>query len=496
MRKWLAILLAAALLACALPAMAEAERDAPTSVTIFHTNDVHGRYNSVQGMGYAMMASFVNEARAAGENVLVFDAGDALHGTIFATSAQGESIINIMNEIGYGAMAAGNHDFNYGKDVLSGLSEKADFPILSATILNEDGGYLLTPYAILEVADKKIAVVGAQNPEIVTAIHPHYTEGLRFEGAEQVKRVVDEVRDQADAVIILCHWGANAAYDPNSAVLAAISGVDLVIDGHSHTALSDIVQVKGSAPVVSSGEYLDSLGRVIITFNEDGLDIAADSIANPGRFEDHALINAIEDIEAAQAGILDTVIGAAEAELTGAREIVRTQESNWGNLLCEIIIESTGADIALVNGGGIRASIPAGDITIRSVNETYPFGTYICAIDISGATLKEALEHGFSKLPEASGGFPQVGGMSMTVDTSRAPGERVTGLMIRGAPCDPDKTYRLATNDFLAAGGDGYAMLAECPMLLEMGFMDEVVISYIKDKGTVSPVTDGRITIK
>jgi 5'-nucleotidase len=208
------------------------------------------------------------------------------------------------------------------------------------------------------------------------------------------------------------------------------------------------------------------------------------------------MINAIEDIEAAQADVLDTVIGTAAAELTGAREIVRTQESNWGDLVCEIFIEATGADIAFVNGGGIRASVPAGDITIRNINETYPFGNYVCVIDISGAILKEALEHGFSNLPEASGGFPQVGGMTMTVDPGQAPGERVSDLMIQGEPMDPEKIYRLATNDFLAAGGDGYAMLAECPMLLEMGFMDEVVISYIKDKGTVSPETDGRITIK
>lgn len=496
MKRFLALLLSLLLL-LSLSAVAESAQDVsePTTVTIFHTNDVHGRYDSSQGMGYAMMASFVGEARNAGENVLVLDAGDTLHGTIFANSTKGESIIEVMNEIGYAAMTAGNHDFNYGKDALLELSEKADFPILSANILNEDGSYLLTPYVILDVADKKIAVVGAQNPEIKTAIHPNYTESLAFEGVEQVKKAVDEVRDQTDAVIVLCHWGVDDAYEPNSSVLAAIPGVDLVIDGHSHTELSNITQVEGNAPVTSTGEYLNNLGLVTMTFEEDGVKIGTYLFPNPGRFEDHAMINTIEEIEKAQDEVLGTVIGNTETELVGEREIVRAQESNWGDLVCDIFLDATGADVALVNGGGIRKTVQAGGITLRDINEAYPFGNYVCVLNISGAKLNEALEHGFSNLPEASGGFPQVGGMTMTVDPRKEVGERVSDLKIQGEPVDPEKIYQLATNDYLAAGGDGYEMLAECPMLLEMGFMDEVVVNYIEEKGTIRPEVDGRISI-
>lgn len=497
MKKLLALMIALLMLLSALPAMAEATEEVvePTTITIFHTNDVHARYNSAAGMGYAMMASYVNEARAAGENVLVLDAGDTLHGTIFANSTQGESIVKLMNAIGYDAMAAGNHDFNYGKERLVELSGLADFPVLSANLLNEDGSYLLTPYVILEVADKKIAVVGAQNPEIKTSIHPNYTASILFEGVEQVKKAVDEVKDQADAVIVLCHWGASDAYEPNSSVLAAIEGVDLVIDGHSHTPLPEIQQIDGNATVTSTGEYLNNLGRVIMTFTEDGIEIEPSLIPNPKRFEDHAVIHTIEGIEEEQDAVLGTVIGQTTVDLVGEREIVRTQESNWGDLACDIFLEATGADVALMNGGNIRKSVPAGDITLRDVNEVYPFGNYVCVLNVTGEALLQALEHGFSNLPETSGGFPQVGGMTMTIDPSKEKGARVSDLKIKGEPVDLAKVYQLVTNDYLASGGDGYEMLASAPLLLEMGFMDEVIVDYIKQAGTVSPEIDGRLNI-
>ncbi|MDL2206834.1 bifunctional metallophosphatase/5'-nucleotidase, partial [Eubacteriales bacterium OttesenSCG-928-N13] len=494
MKKWLSLVLAALMLLSALPAMAE-QAEEPVTITIFHTNDVHGRYDSSTGMGYAMMSSYVNEARNAGENVLVLDAGDTTHGTIFANSTEGESIIQILNELKCDAFAVGNHDFNYGKDRLLTLSELANFPMLSANLLNEDGSYIFKPYTIIEIAGKKIAIVGAQNPDMKTAIHPDHIAGIDFAGVDQVQKAVDEVKDQADAVIILAHWGADDAYDPNSSVLAALDGVDLVIDGHSHTELQNIVQIEGNAPVTSTGEYLNNLGRVTLSFVGDVIEIEPTLIPNPQRFEDHAILSIVSEIEASQAEVLDTVIGKTDVDLVGEREIVRTQESNWGDFACDAFVQVTGADIALLNGGNIRKTVPAGDITIRNVNEVFPFANYIVVLNISGEQIKAMLEHGYSNLPETSGGFPQIGGMTVTVDISKPKGERVSDLMIGGAPVEPSKLYQLVTNDFLAAGGDGYEMLADLPMLLQMGIMDEMVTNIIREQGTIAPTTDGRINI-
>ncbi len=499
MKKLLALCLALAMLLMAIPAFAEEAAAAePVVITVFHTNDVHGRYNSDAGMGYAMMASFINEARK-NDNVLVLDAGDTLHGTVFANAVQGESIVEVMNAIGYDAMAPGNHDFNYGYAHLKELEALMDFPLLSANVLLKNGDHAFTPSAILEVAGKKIGIIGAENPQMLSAIHPDHTKDLSFEGAEPVEAEVKKMRGQVDAIIVLAHWGCDDAYDPNSVqALATIPGVSLVIDGHSHTSLYNIKQgAEGEAVIVTStGEYLNNLGKVTLTFApEGGITVEAELVPNPGRFEDHAIINAIEDQEVKQSAELDKVVGETSVELVGERAIVRTQEANWGNLACDIYIDATGADVAIMNGGNIRASVPAGPITARDVNTVFPFGNLIVVQEITGQALLDALEVGFSLYPETNGGFPQIGGMTVTFDPAKDAGSRITELLIGGEPVDVEKTYTLATNDFLAAGGDNYVSLGEFPVTMYLGAMDELIVNYLKDHSPVAPEVEGRIKV-
>ncbi len=496
MKKLMALFVALALLLSAIPALAEAPATEPVVITVFHTNDVHGRYNSAVGMGYAMMASYVNEARKDG-NVIVLDAGDTLHGTVFANAVRGESIVDIMNAMGYDAMVPGNHDFNYGFERLKELEKMMDFPLISANILLKNGQEAFTPYTILEIAGKKIAVVGADNPQMISAIHPDHIKDIAFEDASLVAKAVAEVRGKVDAVIILAHWGCTDAYEPNSIeALATIPGVSVVIDGHSHTSLYDIVQGdEGETALVTSiGEYLNNLGKVTLTFApEGGLTVEAELIPNPGRFEDHPMINVIEDQEEKQGVELDKVIGETSVELVGERPIVRTAESNWGNLACDIYIAATGADVAIMNGGNIRASVPAGPVTARDINTVFPFGNLIVVKEITGQALLDALEVGVSLYPEANGGFPQVGGMTVTFDPAKEPGARITEVLIGGVLMDTAKTYKLATNDFLAAGGDNYTSLAEFPISLYMGAMDEIIVDYFKEHNLVAPQLEGRI---
>lgn len=179
----------------------------------------------------------------------------------------------------------------------------------------------------------------------------------------------------------------------------------------------------------------------------------------------------------------------------GERADVRTSESNWGNLACDIFIEATGADVALINGGNIRATTAAGPITARDIFTVFPFGNLVVMLEVDGQALIDSIEVGLSLYPEANGGFPQVGGMSFTFDPAKDAGERIVELLIAGEPVDPEATYKLATNDFLAAGGDGFTALAEFGITMEIGAMDEVITDYFRENSPVAPAVEGRITV-
>lgn len=470
------------------------------NVVVFHTNDVHARVtgNDKDQIGYARMAAVVEAARNEDE-VLLLDAGDALHGMAFAGAARGQSVVDLMNLIGYDAMTPGNHDFNYGYERLKELEKGMSFPLVNANILLADGSHAFTPYVVKEISGRRVAIVGAANPQIQTAIHPARIEGLTFAGIEKIEEAVQAARAEADVVIVLAHWGASDAYSPNSSVLAAIPGVSLVVDGHSHTQYADIRQQEGAALVVSAGEYLTSLGRATLRFDQDDR-LTIQEV--PVTFEeagqavrDERIVKAIEDITEAQSVLLSEVLGQAAVPLEGERADVRTRETNLGDLAADAFLQATGADVAFTNGGGIRRSVPAGDITRNDVVEVFPFGNSLVVIEVTGEQLVQAMEHGLRLYPEQNGGFPQVAGMKLAFDPAAEPGRRVTALSVGDVPVESGKTYRLATNDFLAAGGDGYEMLKACPVITYLGTMDEVLGEHIMQLGTVAGETGERIVI-
>ncbi|MGI6690120.1 MAG: 5'-nucleotidase C-terminal domain-containing protein [Christensenellales bacterium] len=470
----------------------------PVAITVFHTNDVHSRIegNDKDLIGYAKLAAIVKDARAAG-GVLLLDAGDVLHGMSLATMVQGQSIVDMMNLVGYDAMTPGNHDFNYGYDRLKELEEGLDCDMVNANIVLENGDGAFKPFVIKEVSGKKIAIVGGANPQIKSAIHPNHTKGLQFLGVEKIEEAVRQADAEADAVIVLAHWGADKAYEPNSSVLAKIKGVDLVIDGHSHTLLGDIEQVEGGALIVSAGEYLKNIGKVIMTFDEKGevtcqaemltYEMTADVVP------DEDVLSAIEAIKASQEEILSIVIGTTDVFLDGERETNRTGETNLGDLAADGFLAYTDADFAFTNGGGIRKSIEQGDITKQSVVDVFPFGNTIVIIEVTGEKLLAAMEHGLRLYPEQNGGFPQIAGGTLVFDPAKDPGSRVVSMTVGGQDVDPAKAYKVATNDFLAAGGDGYEMLKDCPVLQYRGTLDEAFTEYIDSLGIITLEKDGRI---
>lgn len=471
-------------------------------IVIIHTNDTHSRVSEgkYDGMGFAKIAAYVKQYKAQNPNTLVLDAGDTFHGQTFSTLVKGESIVTVMNAVGYDAMTPGNHDFNYGYKRLLELKDLAKFPLLSANIKKADSTRLLTPYIIKEIDGVKVGIFGLSTPETTYKTHPDNVAGLTFANpVEEAKAIVAEMKGKADVVVALSHLGMDASStDTSSKVAAEVEGIDVIVDGHSHTVL-EAGKLEGKTLIVSTGEYDKNLGIVELTIKNGSLaDKKASLISKEEAAkitEDADVAKIIADIKAGQGTILSEKVGKTAVDLEGERARVRTGETNLGNLITDAMLNTTGADVAITNGGGIRAPIKAGDITKGDIITVLPFGNYIVTKKVKGSDIKAALEIGAKAYPEENGAFSHVGGMTYTIDASKAVGERVTGIKVKGVQLDMDKEYMLATNDFMAAGGDGYTMFADDKIVNEYPALDEAVISYMQAKGTVEPKLEGRISV-
>jgi len=479
-----------------------AEENSVKTITILHTNDSHSRVKEgkYDGMGFAKIATLVKQYKADNPNILLLDAGDTFHGKSIATLVRGESIAKIMDKIGYDVMTAGNHDFNYGYERLLELNDMTVFPILAANVYKEDGTRLLTPYVIKELDGIKIGIFGLATPETAYKTHPKNVEGLTFaDPVEEAKKMVAELEDQVDVIISLAHLGVDeSSKDTSIKVAEEVQGIDLIIDGHSHTTFAE-GKLVGDTLIASAGEYLKNLGVVTLTF-EDGqlIDKKASLVTKEEAAdveEDQEVLALENTISEEQNEILSEVIGKTAVPLDGAREHVRAGETNLGNLITDAMLEISGADVALTNGGGIRTSIEAGEITKGKVIEVLPFGNYIITKKVKGSVIKAALENGVDAYPDLKGAFPHVGGMTFTLDPSKPAGERVISILINGEPIEMEKEYILATNDFMAYGGDKYTMLKDTPTVNEYPALDEALISYIQQRGTVEPKVEGRLVI-
>ena len=473
--------------------------EAPVTITILHTNDIHGRAEAGDGMGLPKMAALVKRIKTENPRTLLLDAGDAIHGKTFTNLAKGESMIKLMNAMGYAAMTPGNHDFNYGYQRLVTLDDQvADFPILCANI-KKDGEFLFTPYITKEVGGKQIAVFGLATPETLYKSHPTNTKGLEFINPNTAAGdMVKAVSGQADFIIALAHLGLETGSEFTSERLAReVPGINLIVDGHSHTLLPAGKMV-GSTLIVQTQEHTKYLGRVDLTFTSAGVEMKASLISAAeaaGIDEDQEIVRLIVTEKANQGAILETVIGETSVRLIGERQSVRTGETNLGNLITDAMRALSGAEIALTNGGGIRAFIEAGEITIENVLEVLPFGNTVVVKEMKGSDLISCLEHGVSLYPEPSGSFPQVSGLSFTIDPTKPAGERISAVQVSGNPLLPDEIYTVATNDFMAAGGDGYTWFAPAKNVGELGGLDEVLIEYLQSKDVIAPEVEERIRV-
>jgi len=496
-------LLVLALIACLwVTALAQAE---PTEIVIVHTNDTHARLQPIevdgeQRGGTARIAAFVNVLNELyGGRVLWLDGGDTTHGTNVANLFYGESVIDVLNMAGVDAMAIGNHDFNYGQDVLRARIAQANFPVLAANVVyTATGESFADAYAIFDVQGVKVAVLGLSTQDTPIVTHPKNVVGLSFlDPVEVARELVPVLRSQADLVVVLSHIG----FDEDVRLARSVPGIDLIVGGHSHTRLDEPVLV-GDTIIVQANEYGKFLGFVELTVDNGRIVQAAAALlpitgSAPVDLAVQARIDAWESqLDAA----LDVVVGTSLVELNGERQFVRTGETNLGNFVADVLREAVGADIGLTNGGGIRASIDTGDITLREIYTVLPFDNVLVGVELTGAQILAALEHSVSAYPEQLGGFLQVSGLSFTYDATKPAGQRVVEVTVGGQPLDLNKVYRVATNDFLAAGGDGYEMFLGArqfygSQLADGEFLRDVVAAYILEHGVIAPQVEGRIRV-
>lgn len=496
------VLLVLLLLGCLLTA-ALAAQAAPVEIVIVHTNDTHARLQPImvddeQRGGVARVAGFVQVMRELYPGRLLWlDAGDTTHGTNVANLFFGESVIEALNTAGVDAMTVGNHDFNYGQEALLSLAAQAAFPVLGANIVYTDTGRpFLQDSARFELDGVTVAVLGLTTKETPIVTHPKNVVGLTFlDPVEVASQLVPSLRSQADLVVVLSHLG----FDEDVRLARTVPGIDVIVGGHSHTRLDEPVQV-GDTVIVQANEYGKFLGYLKLTVDEGRIvDAVGQLLPITADAPVHLSVQGVVDRWDEQLGArLDQPVGVTRVDLNGEREFVRTGETNLGNLIADVMRETVGADITLHNGGGIRASIPAGEISLRDVYTVLPFDNVLVGIQLTGEQILAALEHSVSQYPAQSGGFLQVSGLSFVFDADQPPGQRVVEVLIGGAPLDRNRLYRVATNDFLAAGGDGYEMFVGAPrfygsQLADGEFLRDVVARWIEEQGVIAPAVEGRI---
>lgn len=469
------------------------------SLTLLHTNDMHGFFieGSSDGMGAAKMATVIENMKKANKNVLLLDAGDALQGHSLVTLSKGEEGVKVMNALGYNAMGTGNHEFDYGSAQTLKLAGMLNYPMLAANIKKADGTLLLDAYKIIEVDGVKVGIFGLATPETTYKSHPDNTKGLKFDDIyDTSNQMVSKLLGMgADVVVALAHVGDEGEFTTEK-LATTVRGIDVIIDGHSHSTYTNGKTV-GNTLIVAAGEKTKNLGVVELVLKNNRIAFKGASLStklqNSKTVADPKIAALIAEIKTKNDVITGEVVATSPIALVGEKAVVRVSETPLGNLLAEALLKVSGANVSMTNGGGIRTSIDAGPVTKGEVLSVLPFGNTVRVIEVKGSDILAAIEVGVDSFPAEKGAFPHFAGMTVKFDGAKPAGKRVHELKIGGVLVDLNKTYTMATNDFIAAGGDGYVSLKGKKVVAEFGTMDQVLIDYMNKVGFEKAVKDGRI---
>ena len=496
------------------------------TLTVLHTNDFHARFEPISKYdsgcsaedntagecfgGSARLVSAIAEARTRSNNSILVDGGDQFQGTLFYTYYKGKLAAEMMNKMGYDAMTVGNHEFDDGPEVLSGFMDAVDFPVLmsNADVSGEEllAGKLAKS-TIIERGGEKLGLIGLtpQDTDELASPGPNviFTDPVGAVQGEVDKLTAEGV----NKIIVLSHSG----YGVDQKVAAETTGVDIIVGGHTNTLLSNANEnaagpyptMVGSTAIVSAYAYGKFLGELNVTFDDDGniTEATGEPIIMDGTVaEDEATVARITEAAAPLDEIRNKVVANTAEAIDGERGSCRAVECAMGNIIADAMLDRVkdqGIEIALANGGGIRASIDAGDVTMGEVLTVLPFQNTLSTFQVSGATILEALENGVSQHEEGAGRFLQVAGMKYTFDVSMPAGERISDVMVGDAPIDPAKIYGVVSNNFVRNGGDGFVMFRDAANAYDFGpDLADVTAEYMAQMGPVTPMLDGRITQK
>jgi len=493
-RKLLGPCLVLAALLTPLAAGAETVR-----ITFLHTNDFY-EMAPIEGIGgFAPLMTLLKRERAAAEHSVTTFGGDLISPSLMSGVTRGAHMIELMNAVGLDVAVIGNHEFDFGPDVAARRIAESRFTWLGSNVTGPDGEPPLGLAGTLmrRAGGLNIGFLGLIFPGTAQASSPG--PDVRFHGVmETARRTVAALRrDGADIVVALTHL--ELADDKRLA--REVSGIDLILAGHDHIALTTI---ENGVPIHQAGADAHYLGVVELAVETGGETLTVTPswrLATTRDVPPDASIAQIVDRYAARMDAeLNRPIATTTVALDTRHQIVRTREAAFGNLVAEAMRVATGADAALTNGGGIRGNriyAPGTTLTAKAIMRELPFGNLVVMLELTGTELRQALEHAVSGPAGENGGFLHIAGMRVAYDPARPSGDRVTTLNVGGNPVDNSQSYWITTNDYLAKGGNGYDMFKQAARLIDPSaaqLMTTVVIDYIRKTGTVTQTVDGRVS--
>ncbi len=497
------------------------------SLNIIHINDLHSRIEPINRFdstcnaednaegkcfgGYARVKTMIDTLRSdlAGENVIVLDAGDQYQGSLMYTTYKGDVEAEMAEIVGFDAMAVGNHEFDDGDEGLAKLADGVSFPIISGNIDVSRSNALagkVDNHTVLEVGGKKIGIISALATD--TAVTAAPSDAVIF--TDEIESLQADVAALeaagVDIIIALNHVGVKK----DMAIAEAVAGIDAVVGGHSHTKFSNTEEgamayptMVGNVPVVQAYAYSKYVGHLKLEFDDAGNVTSATGdtiLLDASVAEDPAIVARVAELAGPIEEMKTRYVADAAAAIEGDRSVCRAVECAMGNLVADAMlarVADQGIQIAIQNGGGLRASIGEGAVTMGDVLTVLPFQNTLSTFEVSGATMVAALENGVSEMEEGAGRFPQVAGMTFTVDPAADAGSRISDVMVGGEAIDLTATYGVVSNNYVRNGGDGYSMFEDASNAYDFGpDLADVTAEYLAENGPYQPYTDGRITVK
>jgi 5'-nucleotidase/UDP-sugar diphosphatase len=521
-------MLARLLASAAFLALGAGAASADYSLTILHTNDFHARFEQINGFdsgcgeedaaegkcfgGSARLVTAIEAAKARSNNWILVDGGDQFQGTLFYTYYKGAVSAEMMNKMGYTAMTVGNHEFDDGPEVLKGFVDSVDFPILMSNADISGEGLLkdiIRKSVVIEQNGEKIGLIGLTPQDTPELASP----GPNIVFTDPVQAVQGEVdkltAEGVNKIVVLSHSGL--AVDKR--VAEGTTGVDVIVGGHDNQLMSNTIEgarnpypvMVGSTAIVQAYAYGKFLGELNVTFDDAGTVTEASGepiLLDNAVAQDEATGARIAELAVPLDEIRNKVVAETSAPIDGARESCRAVECQMGNLVADAMLDRVkdqGIQIAIANGGGLRASIDGGPVTMGEVLTVLPFQNTLSTFQVTGETVIEALENGVSQVEEGGGRFPQVAGLTYSFDPKKPAGERVSEVMVlvggdAWAPIDPAATYGVVSNNFVRNGGDGYGMFVDAMNAYDFGpDLADVTAEFLAKNGPYTPYVDGRI---